>query len=63
MKIPKHVIHTSFDFPPIPIRSADWSAILDDYDGAPDAGPQYIGRGATEAEAIRDLVEQLEADE
>ena len=54
-------IHTTYEYPPIPIRTCDWSAVLDDYDGAPDAGPhQYVGLGATEAEAVRDLIEQLE---
>ena len=42
--------------PPIPIRSCDWSAVDDDtYDGP--GSP--IGRGATEAEAIADLKQQL----
>lgn len=41
-------------YPPIPIRQFDWSATLDGYDeGDP------IGWGATEAEAIADLREQL----
>lgn len=32
-----------------------WSAFDDDtYDGTPDAGPQIVGYGATEAEAIAD---------
>jgi hypothetical protein len=48
-------ILTSFDHPPIPVRSFDWSAVLDGYEpGEP------IGRGATEAEAIADLLEQVE---
>lgn len=48
-------IKTSYDFPPIPIRSMDWSAIDDDtYDlGSP------MGHGATEQEAIEDLREQI----
>lgn len=51
-------IRTSFDYPPIPIRDVDWSAVTDDYEpGHP------IGRGATEEEAIADLKEQLEADQ
>jgi hypothetical protein len=51
-------IRTSFEHPPIPIRDFDWSAVTDDYEpGHP------IGRGATEAEAIADLKEQLEADQ
>ena len=57
----KHgIIHTNYEHPPIPVRSCDWTAVTDDYDGAPDAGPQYVGHGATENEAIRDLIEQLE---
>lgn len=49
-------IKTRHDFPPIPDRRFDWSAVDDDtydYD-------QPIGHGATEAEAIADLLEQLE---
>jgi hypothetical protein len=43
-------------YPPIPDRRFDWSAVTDDYDlGSP------IGYGATEAQAVADLVEQLEA--
>lgn len=48
-------IKTSFDYPPIPIRQFDWSAIDDNYDlGSP------IGHGATEQEAIQDLLDQIE---
>lgn len=55
-------IATSFDYPPIPTRNCDWSAVDGDtYDGAPDTHPpDPIGRGATEAEAIADLLEQIE---
>jgi hypothetical protein len=50
-------IVTSYWAKPIPDRSYDWSAIDDDtYDG--EGCP--IGWGATEAEAIADLREQLE---
>ncbi len=52
---------TSFDYPPIPIRDYDYSAIdADTYDGAPDAGARAsrIGRGRTAAAAIADLAEQ-----
>jgi hypothetical protein len=58
------VIHTSFDNPPIPNRGADWSAVTADYDGGdidyntPSRDP--IGRGATEEEAIADLLEKIE---
>ncbi len=49
-------IKTHFVYPPIPCRNFDWSAVDDDtYDmGAP------IGHGATEQEAIEDLLDQLE---
>jgi hypothetical protein len=30
----------------------------DEYDGAPDAGPQLVGQGDTEAEALADFHEQ-----
>jgi hypothetical protein len=40
---------------PIPIRGFDWTAITEDYD---DTHP--IGHGKTEADAIADLLEQLE---
>lgn len=50
-------IKTSYIYPPIPIRQFDWSAIDDDtYDG--EGCP--VGYGATEAEAINDLKEQLD---
>jgi hypothetical protein len=56
-------IATTFDYPPIPIRCWDWAAYLaDEYDGAPDAGWQPVGHGATEAEAIADLLEQIEGE-
>jgi hypothetical protein len=57
-------IRTYHDPKPDPCRNFDWSAVDDDaYDGAPDASPrcQIVGYGATEAEAIADLKEQLEA--
>jgi hypothetical protein len=52
-------IITNFDYPPIPIRQFDWSAVTDNYDGAEDSHCP-IGHGRTEAEAIADLLEQLE---
>jgi len=54
-------IKTEFVNPPIPDRSFDWSAIDDDtYDGAEDAPNRHeVGYGATEQEAIRDLLEIL----
>jgi len=57
-------IHTSHDYPPIPVRSFDWSATDDNYDCDYDQDGFFtscpIGRGATEQEAINDLIEQLE---
>lgn len=45
------LIHTEFEYPPIPDRRMDWSAVTDNYEpGDP------IGRGATEDEAIADLM-------
>lgn len=47
------MIVTSYDYPPIPIRDWDWSAIRDGYEpGDP------IGRGPTEKAAIDDLLDQ-----
>ncbi len=56
-------IVTSYDFPPIPDRNFDWSAIDEDtYDGAIDSATRHcIGRGKTEAEAIADLMLLLES--
>jgi hypothetical protein len=49
-------IRTAFVYPPIPFRGCDWVAVDDDtYDG--EGCP--IGRGATEAEAISDLLDQI----
>lgn len=54
-------IRTTFDYPPIPSRKQDWSAYLaNEYDVAPDAGFQPVGHGATENEAIADLMAMLE---
>jgi len=44
-------IITIFDYPPIPIRKYDWSAIREDYDEG-----DLIGLGETEKEAIEDLI-------
>lgn len=57
-----HKIVTSFDYPPIPDRAFDWSAVLCDYDGAPDSrGPNsFIGRGPTETAAVADLLDQIQ---
>ena len=43
-------INVSFDYPPIPIRSADYSACVD---GQEEDGP--YGRGETRAKALVDL--------
>ena len=50
-------IRTDYIYPPIPDRRCDWVAVDDDtYDGP--GCP--VGSGRTEAEAIADLMEQLE---
>lgn len=49
------MIHTFFEFPPIPIRSFDFGAVSDNYEpGCP------IGWGETEEQAIADLFEQMD---
>lgn len=53
-------ISTRYDPKPIPIRDFDWSAVDDatyDGEGCP------IGHGRTEAEAIADLMGQIEDQE
>lgn len=56
-------VHTSFDYPPIPVRSMDWSAVTDNYDADCDQDGFFstspIGHGATEQEAIDDLLCQI----
>jgi hypothetical protein len=44
-------IITSFDYPPIPMRKYDWSAIREDYDEG-----DLIGYGKTEQGSINDLL-------
>ncbi|MFA6984609.1 MAG: hypothetical protein WC213_00185 [Arenimonas sp.] len=52
-------IVTNYVYPPIPIRQFDWSAIDDDtYDGE----GCLIGYGATEQEAIDDLLDKMNDD-
>lgn len=51
-------ITTSHISPPIPTKTHDWSAIDDETYGGEPSDP--IGYGATEIEAIRDLLNQLE---
>lgn len=46
-------IITNYDYPPIPIRIYDWSAIREDYEPG-----DLIGTGRTEQDAIDDLVRQ-----
>lgn len=61
------LIHTSHDYPPIPDRSMDWSAVEDNYDCDCDQDGYFsnspVGHGATEREAIDDLLEQIEEHE
>lgn len=47
-------IVTDFWMKPIPPRQFDWSAVTDNYEGG-----DPIGYGATEADAVADLQEQL----
>jgi hypothetical protein len=50
-------VRTHNEFPPIPVRKFDWFAVDDSaHDGE---GP--IGMGASEQEAIEDLLEQIDA--
>lgn len=57
-------INTSFDYPPIPVRNCDWSAVTDDYEAWTEDGEwtttHPAGHGATEEEAIADLLIQIE---
>ena len=46
-------IKTTHEFPPIPIRDYDWSAIRKGYDEG-----DLIGYGRTEQDAINDLLRQ-----
>lgn len=62
MNATSHTIHTKYDPPPVPFRGSDWTAIFDDYDGAPDSN-YPIGFGATEAEAILDLLDKDDEEE
>ena len=51
-------IITEYVYPPIPIRSFDWSAVLEGYEGE---GGRYEASGATEIEAVDRVLEQLES--
>ena len=53
-------VYTSFDYLPIPYRGADWSAVDCDCDQNGFYSNCPVGRGATEQEAIDDLLEQIE---
>lgn len=55
-------IQTDYWRKPIPTDRFDWSATdADTYDGAPDSGNRnQVGYGATEAEAIADLLAIIE---
>lgn len=51
-------IVTVYDPPPIPLRDYDWHATFEDFD--PERG-WPIGRGATEFQAVLDLVHNMDA--
>ena len=48
-------IKTNFVYPPIPIRTMDWSAWFDGNEEG------LHGEGRTEAEAVQDLLDEEEA--
>ena len=45
--------------PPVPFRGFDWSAVHDEYDGAPDAHDGRAVYGATRDEAIAEVERYL----
>ena len=51
-------IVTTHVYPPIPIRTMDWQAHLDG-DEPDDDGRMMAGHGATEADAVKDLIERV----
>jgi hypothetical protein len=51
----------TYDPPPIPIRNFDFRACFDDYDGAPDAGHQCMGDGATAVQALCEIYDDYES--
>lgn len=60
------LVRTEFVYPPIPIRSFDWAATLDNYDlttwdaDTPAVGPRtVIGEGRYEMQAVCDLIQRL----
>ena len=48
-----HKVITTYEYPPIPIRDYDWSAVRWDYEPC-----GLIGTGRNEQDAIDDLVRQ-----
>jgi hypothetical protein len=46
---------TSFVYPPIPVRDFDWQAYMEGYEPG-----DALGHGATEAQAIADLLAKLD---
>jgi len=50
-------VETTYVYPPIPDRRFDWQAVLKDHDPESHAP---VGHGATEEEAILDLLNNLE---
>lgn len=54
-------IITSFVYPPIPARDMDWQAHFDG-DEPNDDRQMLVSRGATEQEAIEDLLELIKND-
>jgi hypothetical protein len=49
-------IITIFENPPVPCRDFDWSAVWNNHDYENPNAP--VGRGATEMEATRDLMDK-----
>jgi hypothetical protein len=67
VEINGYKITTEFVYPPVPFRDHDWSAVTDSYDADCDGDGYFShsphGHGATEAEAINDLITQLQDQE
>ena len=51
-------IYTHFVYPPIPLRSWDYTAVTDNYDG--EGSP--IGYGPTAEAAVQDLIDNIDQD-
>ena len=60
MPRPEFKVITAHVLPPIPIRSQDWWAAWDDYAGE---NTDPTGSGATEKEAVQDLVYNMYGEE